>query len=88
MAQPSGPNCAAVAVNGTWLCHIAALRRNGSAGDGYLATLVGTGTLRMSLRYGSTGRPEQEYSAAVSQASNSNQQGQDSKQPQNIRIQP
>ncbi|WP_280443232.1 response regulator [Nocardia brasiliensis] len=29
----------------------------------YLATLVGTGTLRMSLRYGSTGRPEQEYSA-------------------------
>ncbi|MFE9581740.1 response regulator [Nocardia sp. NPDC006044] len=31
----------------------------------YLATLVGTGTLRMSLRYGSTGRPEQEYSAAT-----------------------
>ncbi|RDI65361.1 response regulator [Nocardia pseudobrasiliensis] len=29
----------------------------------YLATLVGTGTLRMQLRYGSTGRPEQEYSA-------------------------
>ncbi len=27
----------------------------------YLATLVGTGVLRMQLRYGSTGRPEQEY---------------------------
>ncbi|MEU7141881.1 response regulator [Nocardia sp. NPDC046473] len=34
----------------------------------YLATLVGTGTLRMSLRYGSTGRPEQEYSAATREA--------------------
>ncbi|MFF0490777.1 response regulator [Nocardia sp. NPDC004068] len=30
----------------------------------YLATLVATGALRMRLRYGSTGRPEQEYSAA------------------------
>lgn len=30
----------------------------------YLATLVGTGGIRMQLRYGSTGRPEQEYSAA------------------------
>ncbi|MFI5781514.1 response regulator [Nocardia sp. NPDC051570] len=29
----------------------------------YLATLVATGALRMQLRYGSTGRPEQEYSA-------------------------
>ncbi|MFI1918833.1 response regulator [Nocardia sp. NPDC020380] len=29
----------------------------------YLAALVGTGSLRMQLRYGSTGRPEQEYSA-------------------------
>ncbi|MEC3920028.1 response regulator [Nocardia sp. CDC160] len=29
----------------------------------YLATLVGAGDLRMQLRYGSTGRPEQEYSA-------------------------
>lgn len=29
----------------------------------YLATLVGGGDLRMQLRYGSTGRPEQEYSA-------------------------
>ncbi|WP_378741704.1 response regulator [Nocardia brasiliensis] len=34
----------------------------------YLANLVGTGTLRMRLRYGSTGRPEQEYSAAVGAA--------------------
>lgn len=34
----------------------------------YLATLVGTGTLRMSLRYGSTGRPEQEYSAVNREA--------------------
>ncbi|GAA5090863.1 response regulator [Nocardia iowensis] len=34
----------------------------------YLANLVGTGTLRMRLRYGSTGRPEQEYSAAVGEA--------------------
>ncbi|WP_069167315.1 response regulator transcription factor [Nocardia altamirensis] len=32
----------------------------------YLATLVATGTLRMRLRYGSTGRPEQEYSTATS----------------------
>ncbi|MFB7724228.1 response regulator [Nocardia sp. NPDC056100] len=31
----------------------------------YLATLVATGGLRMQLRYGSTGRPEQEYSAPV-----------------------
>ncbi|MFG1796012.1 response regulator [Nocardia sp. NPDC049149] len=31
----------------------------------YLATLVATGTLRMRLRYGSTGRPEQEYSTAA-----------------------
>ncbi|MBL1077845.1 response regulator [Nocardia sp. 2] len=30
----------------------------------YLAALVGAGSLRMQLRYGSTGRPEQEYSAA------------------------
>ncbi|WP_280368170.1 response regulator [Nocardia wallacei] len=30
----------------------------------YLANLVATGALRMQLRYGSTGRPEQEYSAA------------------------
>ncbi|MFI2284654.1 response regulator transcription factor [Nocardia beijingensis] len=30
----------------------------------YLAALVAAGTVRMSLRYGSTGRPEQEYSAA------------------------
>ncbi|MVU82104.1 response regulator [Nocardia sp. ET3-3] len=29
----------------------------------YLASLVGAGDLRMQLRYGSTGRPEQEYSA-------------------------
>ncbi|MEV0466312.1 response regulator [Nocardia tengchongensis] len=29
----------------------------------YLASLVGMGDLRMQLRYGSTGRPEQEYSA-------------------------
>ncbi|WP_330181963.1 response regulator [Nocardia sp. NBC_01503] len=29
----------------------------------YLAALVGTGGVRMQLRYGSTGRPEQEYSA-------------------------
>ncbi|WP_433591009.1 response regulator [Nocardia sp. CA-145437] len=29
----------------------------------YLANLVGAGDLRMQLRYGSTGRPEQEYSA-------------------------
>ncbi|WP_280389691.1 response regulator [Nocardia wallacei] len=29
----------------------------------YLANLVATGALRMRLRYGSTGRPEQEYSA-------------------------
>lgn len=29
----------------------------------YLATLVAKGRLRMQLRYGSTGRPEQEYSA-------------------------
>ncbi|MCM6773293.1 response regulator [Nocardia sp. CDC159] len=29
----------------------------------YLANLVATGALRMQLRYGSTGRPEQEYSA-------------------------
>lgn len=29
----------------------------------YLAALVGKGSLRMRLRYGSTGRPEQEYSA-------------------------
>ncbi|UFS99428.1 response regulator [Nocardia huaxiensis] len=29
----------------------------------YLAALVGAGSLRMQLRYGSTGRPEQEYSA-------------------------
>ncbi|GAB4587461.1 response regulator [Nocardia sp. IFM 10818] len=29
----------------------------------YLAALVATGGLRMQLRYGSTGRPEQEYSA-------------------------
>ncbi|AYF75625.1 response regulator [Nocardia yunnanensis] len=29
----------------------------------YLANLVGLGDLRMQLRYGSTGRPEQEYSA-------------------------
>ncbi|MBY8861657.1 response regulator [Nocardia sp. CA2R105] len=29
----------------------------------YLATLVGVGALRMQLRYGSTGRPEQEYVA-------------------------
>ncbi|MFE3194521.1 response regulator [Nocardia sp. NPDC059240] len=29
----------------------------------YLASLVGVGDLRMQLRYGSTGRPEQEYSA-------------------------
>ncbi|MQY21250.1 response regulator [Nocardia macrotermitis] len=29
----------------------------------YLATLVGAGALRMRLRYGSTGRPEQEYLA-------------------------
>lgn len=29
----------------------------------YLANLVSKGTLRMQLRYGSTGRPEQEYSA-------------------------
>ena len=28
----------------------------------YLATLVSKGRLRMQLRYGSTGRPEQEYS--------------------------
>ncbi|MFB8280090.1 response regulator transcription factor [Nocardia colli] len=34
----------------------------------YLANLVGTGTLRMSLRYGSTGRPEQEYSAVTREA--------------------
>ncbi|MGV9545757.1 response regulator transcription factor [Nocardia beijingensis] len=30
----------------------------------YLAALVSGGAVRMSLRYGSTGRPEQEYSAA------------------------
>ncbi|MBB5917920.1 response regulator of citrate/malate metabolism [Nocardia transvalensis] len=30
----------------------------------YLANLVAAGALRMQLRYGSTGRPEQEYSAA------------------------
>ncbi|MFE7742679.1 response regulator [Nocardia sp. NPDC057455] len=30
----------------------------------YLAGLVAGGTVRMSLRYGTTGRPEQEYSAA------------------------
>ncbi|MGO4615014.1 response regulator [Nocardia sp. 2YAB30] len=30
----------------------------------YLATLVTSGAVRMGLRYGSTGRPEQEYSAA------------------------
>lgn len=30
----------------------------------YLANLVAVGTLRMQLRYGSTGRPEQEYAAA------------------------
>ncbi|WP_067806877.1 response regulator transcription factor [Nocardia beijingensis] len=30
----------------------------------YLAALVSSGAVRMSLRYGSTGRPEQEYSAA------------------------
>ncbi|WP_280268191.1 response regulator [Nocardia wallacei] len=30
----------------------------------YLANLVASGALRMQLRYGSTGRPEQEYSAA------------------------
>ncbi|MEU1996854.1 response regulator [Nocardia gamkensis] len=30
----------------------------------YLAGLVASGTVRMSLRYGTTGRPEQEYSAA------------------------
>ncbi|MER7453143.1 response regulator [Nocardia beijingensis] len=30
----------------------------------YLAALVAAGAVRMSLRYGSTGRPEQEYSAA------------------------
>ncbi|MEV6256432.1 response regulator [Nocardia sp. NPDC051911] len=30
----------------------------------YLAALVAGGAVRMSLRYGSTGRPEQEYSAA------------------------
>ncbi|MFI9412987.1 response regulator transcription factor [Nocardia gamkensis] len=30
----------------------------------YLAGLVASGTVRMSLRYGATGRPEQEYSAA------------------------
>ncbi|MBF6468665.1 response regulator [Nocardia beijingensis] len=29
----------------------------------YLAGLVASGTVRMSLRYGTTGRPEQEYSA-------------------------
>ncbi|MFQ6326826.1 response regulator [Nocardia sp. CWNU-33] len=29
----------------------------------YLANLVGTGTVQMRLRYGTTGRPEQEYSA-------------------------
>ncbi|MEU2039944.1 response regulator transcription factor [Nocardia niwae] len=29
----------------------------------YLAGLVASGTVRMSLRYGATGRPEQEYSA-------------------------
>lgn len=29
----------------------------------YLATLVGGGELRMQLRYGNTGRPEQEYTA-------------------------
>ncbi|MBF6330121.1 response regulator [Nocardia transvalensis] len=33
----------------------------------YLATLVGSGALRMQLRYGSTGRPEQEYSALPGQ---------------------
>ncbi|MGQ4599343.1 response regulator [Nocardia sp. R6R-6] len=32
----------------------------------YLAALVSSGTVRMRLRYGSTGRPEQEYSAAPS----------------------
>jgi response regulator of citrate/malate metabolism len=31
----------------------------------YLATLVGAGSLRMRLRYGSTGRPEQEYAPAI-----------------------
>jgi len=31
----------------------------------YLANLVAVGTLRMQLRYGSTGRPEQEYAAAA-----------------------
>jgi response regulator of citrate/malate metabolism len=30
----------------------------------YLAALVSSGAVRMRLRYGSTGRPEQEYSAA------------------------
>ncbi|RDI49796.1 response regulator [Nocardia mexicana] len=34
----------------------------------YLANLVASGALRMQLRYGSTGRPEQEYSAAPSRA--------------------
>ncbi|QIS19137.1 response regulator [Nocardia terpenica] len=33
----------------------------------YLANLVAAGALRMQLRYGSTGRPEQEYSAARSE---------------------
>ncbi|KZM73711.1 response regulator [Nocardia terpenica] len=33
----------------------------------YLANLVAAGSLRMQLRYGSTGRPEQEYSAARSE---------------------
>ncbi|MEU2031321.1 response regulator transcription factor [Nocardia amamiensis] len=31
----------------------------------YLAALVSSGAVRMRLRYGSTGRPEQEYSAAT-----------------------
>ncbi|MEV6323733.1 response regulator [Nocardia sp. NPDC051787] len=31
----------------------------------YLAALVSSGAVRMGLRYGSTGRPEQEYSAAA-----------------------
>ncbi|MEU0504482.1 response regulator [Nocardia sp. NPDC005998] len=30
----------------------------------YLATLVATGSVQMGLRYGTTGRPEQEYTAA------------------------
>ncbi|WP_236566689.1 response regulator transcription factor [Nocardia sp. CY41] len=33
----------------------------------YLAGLVASGTVRMSLRYGATGRPEQEYSATSQQ---------------------